>query len=36
MQSRFSEGVIALALRNMVLNEEFREVKGKKGLIRER
>jgi hypothetical protein len=36
LQSKFSEAVVAFALRNMVLNEEFREIKGKKNLIRER
>ncbi len=36
LQSKFSESVVAFALRNMVLNEEFREVKGKKNLIREK
>jgi hypothetical protein len=35
MQVRHSESSIAFALRNMVLNGEFREVKGKKQLIRD-
>jgi hypothetical protein len=36
MQARFSETSVAYALRNLVLNQEFRELKGKKSLIREK
>jgi hypothetical protein len=36
MQEKHSHSSLAMALRNMVLNGEFREIKGKKQLIRER
>jgi hypothetical protein len=36
LQERYNHSSLAYALRNMVLNGEFREIKGKKQLIRER
>jgi hypothetical protein len=35
MRERYSESSIAYALSNMVRNGEFREIRGKKQLIRE-
>lgn len=36
MQQKYNHNSLAYALRNMVVNGEFREIKGKKQLIRER
>lgn len=36
MSERYGNSSVGMAIRNMVMNQEFREIKGKKLLIRDR